>query len=88
VIDSVRIANNRYEVSFSTQGFTPSRDGLAVAFYWEESGVASGTLWTSGAVFSGFSPAGRPAGTTQLCVIIIERDGSVRAGSERCVPVS
>jgi molecular chaperone DnaK (HSP70) len=83
-IDDIELVNNRYQVNFTTSGFRPSADGRALAFYWDTSGVQSGTLWTSSAAFTGFTPAGRPSANARICVVVIEADGTILAETEDC----
>lgn len=87
-IEDIEVVNNRYQVSFSTNGFRPSADGRAVAFYWDSSGAQSGTLWTSSAAFTGFTPAGRPNSSARICVVVIEADGTILAETQSCRQVS
>ncbi len=87
-IDDVELVADRYEVSFTTRGFSPDASGNAVAFYWESKGAGSGTAWGSAAGFNGFTPAGRPAPGDRICIVVIRKDGTPIEASGDCHAVA
>ena len=87
-IDDIQVQGNQLVVTFGTEGFEPSRDGAAVAFYWEPNGVSSATLWTSRSAFDGFTVSSAPGASARLCVVVVDESGSVLPKSGGCRAIS
>ena len=92
-ITDVRVAAGRYEVEFETAGFAPAVPGQHVHFFFdtvppEQAGVPGAGPWIlygGPSPFTQYSPADRPAGASQMCILVANPDHSVNQGTGNCV---
>ena len=85
-IGAIKVSGARYDVSFTTSGYTPSLAGKHVHFYFNTASTAGGGLEYAGtSPFTGVGPADRPQGAQQMCIVVANADHSVIAGSGNCV---
>jgi hypothetical protein len=88
-------ASNRYEVMFSTQNFTPALPGTHMHFYFntfspEEVGITGEgkrLMYGGEPPFVGYTLADRPAGATELCVLVANPNHTVVDDSGNCFPL-
>jgi hypothetical protein len=92
-IESIYVQEGQYVVNFETVGFEPQLPGHHVHFFFntvppEEAGVPGSGPWF---LYGGPSPfreygvADRPAGATQVCILVANPDHSVQADSGNCL---
>ncbi|MEZ4674249.1 MAG: hypothetical protein R2932_08415 [Caldilineaceae bacterium] len=94
-IQDIGISGGNYAVAFSTTGFTPAFPGTHMHFYFNtipatEAGMpGSGPWWLNGAgsPFGAIKLSDRPAGATQLCVLVANNDHTVQQGTGNCYPL-
>ncbi|MGH8906888.1 MAG: Hsp70 family protein [Egibacteraceae bacterium] len=94
-INGITVAGDRYVVDWESSGFTSALDSEHVHFYFDavpadQAGApGQGPWWELGPSrpFTGWRPADRPAGATQLCVLVANPDHTVRPGSGGCAPL-
>ena len=100
-INQIWVADGRYFVDFETFGFTAQMPGQHVHFFWntvpvEQAGVPGSGPWqlypaTAGAEasnpFTMYTVNDRPAGATQICILVANPDHSVNQGTGNCVDV-
>lgn len=98
-INQISEQDGRYYVDFTTYGFTPQLPGQHVHFFWntvpqQQAGVPGSGPWqlypaTAGGVntspFTMFTVNARPAGATQICILVANNDHSVNQGTGNCV---
>jgi hypothetical protein len=92
-ITSIGLSGSQYAVAFQTAGFTPQLPGQHVHFFFntvppEQAGMPGAGPWYvygGSSPFSGYGPADRPVGATQLCVLVANPDHSVIQGTGNCV---
>lgn len=98
-INQIWVADGRYFVDFETFGFTAQMPGQHVHFFWntvplEQAGVPGSGPWqlypaTAGAEasnpFTMYAVNDRPAGATQICILVANSDHSVIQGTGNCV---
>jgi hypothetical protein len=85
-------AQGRYAVDFTTGGFTPALPGTHIHFFFDtftadqvgSTGGGNRLMFGGGSPFTGYSPADRPQGATQLCALVANPDHAVIAGSGNC----
>jgi uncharacterized repeat protein (TIGR01451 family) len=91
-ITGIGVEGDRYVVSFTTTGFAPQLPGQHVHFFFntvspEQAGAPGPGAWHvhgSLAPYSGITVAERPAGASQLCVLIANPDHSVQLDTGNC----
>jgi serine/threonine-protein kinase len=94
-ISQVQVVGDHYEVHFSTTGYTPALPGRHVHFFFNtvseaQAGVPGGGPWK---LYGGPSPfteylvADRPAGATQMCILVANLDHSIQPGTGNCQPL-
>ena len=94
-LTGVTLTGGRYQVGFTTTGFTPSMAGQHVHFFWdtvppEQAGSpASGpyVVYAGPSPFTEFGTSGRPAAAEAICVIVANADHTVIPGSGSCAPL-
>lgn len=99
-ITDIRLADGRYIVAFETSGFLPVLPGRHVHFFWDtvpqsHAGVPGSGPWqlyppgpgTGLSPFTLFTQNDRPAGATQICILVANADHSVNQGTGNCYPL-
>jgi hypothetical protein len=84
-----------YAVDFATVGFTPALPGQHVHFFFdtvapEQAGLPGSGPWAvygGPSPFTGYGAADRPAGATQMCILVANSDHSVQANTGNCFPL-
>lgn len=85
----------RYAVDFTPHGFTPSIPGTHIHFYFDtvplDDGGGPGSrariMYGGPAPFTGYTPAQRPTGATQMCALVANPDHTIIPGSGNCQPL-
>jgi hypothetical protein len=91
-ITNIILNGTAYSVAFQTSGFTPQLPGQHVHFFFntvlpEQAGMPGTGPWK---IYGGASPfteytvADRPAGATQMCILVANPDHSVQLGTGNC----
>ncbi|MCB0034852.1 MAG: protein kinase, partial [Anaerolineales bacterium] len=91
-ITEITLNDNRYNVDFTTDGFTPAPGGHHVHFFFdtvteENSGIPGDGPWdihTNPDSFTGWGPIDKPAEATQMCAIVANSDHSTILGTSHC----
>ncbi len=96
-ITDIRLLDGRYIVTFETSGFVPVVPGLHVHFFWDtvspdDAGVPGRGPWqlyppgqgVGTSPFTMFGEDDRPAGASQICILVADADHSVRQGTGNC----
>lgn len=91
-ITGISLDGSQYSVIFQTDGFTPDIMHTHVHFFFntvppEQAGVPGVGPWFvygGPSPFTGYGPADRPQGATQLCVLVANHDHSVIQGTGNC----
>lgn len=92
-INSITInSDNRYVVDYETFGYTEGLPGQHVHFFFNTVDPANAGVPGSGPwilyggprPFTGYGLAERPAGATQLCILVANADHSIQLGSGNC----
>lgn len=91
-ITDIARTHDRYAVYFETAGFEPQMPGQHVHFFFntvppEEAGVPGDGPWYAyggSSPFTEYRVADRPAGATQMCVLVANPDHSVQLGTGNC----
>ena len=99
-ITDIRLVDGRYFVAFETSGFLPVLPGRHVHFFWDtvpqsHAGVPGSGPWqlyppgpgTGLSPFTMFTQDDRPAGATQICILVANADHSVNQGTGNCYPL-
>lgn len=92
-ITNIQLASGKYQVYFQTYNYTPQMPGLHVHFFFNtvppgEAGLPGSGPWyvyAGASPFSGYGVADRPAGATQLCVLVANANHSIRLNTGNCV---
>ncbi|MCL4860427.1 MAG: S8 family serine peptidase [Caldilineaceae bacterium] len=91
-ISAVEVEGGRFVIHFTTSGYAPALPGQHVHFFFnttspEQAGAPGNGAWHvhgSLSEYRGVTLAERPAGATQLCVLVANPDHSVLLGSGNC----
>jgi uncharacterized repeat protein (TIGR01451 family) len=91
-ITGLLVAGSQYQVSFQTYHFQPHVEHTHIHFFFntvppEQAGVPGSGPWYvygGSSPFTGYGPADRPAGATQLCALVANHDHSIRLNSGNC----
>lgn len=94
-IAAVEVEAGRFVIHFTTSGYAPALPGQHVHFFFnttapEQAGAPGNGAWHvhgSLSEYRGITLAERPAGATQLCVLVANPDHSVQPGSGNCSPL-
>lgn len=94
-ISAIGIVNGRFSVAFQVAGFTPQVTSQHVHFFFDtvpplQAGVPGAGPWFlygGSSPFTGYSVNERPAGATQVCVLVARADHSVIQGTGNCMPL-
>jgi hypothetical protein len=98
-INSIAVQDGRYVVDFETFGFDPLRPGQHVHFFFntvppEQAGYPGSGPWQlypeapgqpNTSPFTLYTVADRPAGATQICILVANDDHSVIQHTGNCV---
>lgn len=84
-ITAIKVSGDRYEVNFATMGFTPTQNGRHVHFYFNTASPESGTEHSGTSPFTGYTVVSKPPGAQQMCVVAVQPEHSVIAGSGSCM---
>lgn len=91
-ITAISIAANRYSVTFETFGYKPQLPGQHVHFFFDtvhdhDAGVPGAGPWIlygGPSPFTEYTPADRPQGATQMCILVANPDHSVQLNTGNC----
>ncbi len=83
-ISGVTTYGDSYQAVFTVSGFSPSLAGRHLHFYFNTAPASSGMEYAGASPFTGYKTADRPQGAQQLCVVVVNADHSVLAGSGNC----
>jgi uncharacterized repeat protein (TIGR01451 family) len=91
-ITGISVAGDHYVISFVTQGFTPQLPGPHVHFFFNtvppsQAGMPGSGPWVvygGGSPFTQMTVAERPAGASQICVLVANADHSVQLNTGNC----
>jgi hypothetical protein len=92
-ITRIEFSGDRYAVYYETTGYTPNNAQLHIHFFFDTVPPATAGVPGSGpwilydlpVPFTGYGPAQRPEGATQMCALVANPDHSVRLGTGNCV---
>ncbi len=91
-INSIVLSGNVYSVSFDVGGFPYGPNEHVHFFFNTVPASQAGTpgsgpwiLYRGGSPFTGYGPGQKPAGATQMCILVANPDHSIRLGSGNCV---
>lgn len=84
---------NRYQVEFVTQNFTPQIPGVHIHFFFNTvtpdqvglGGSGDRLMYGGSSPFTGYTVSDRPAQATQMCAIVVNPDHSIIPGSGNCL---
>jgi uncharacterized repeat protein (TIGR01451 family) len=94
-ITAISVAGDSYSISYQTNGFTAQRPGQHLHFFFntvptsEAGAPGAGPWWiyATPSPYTGIKLSDRPAGATQLCVLVANADHSVQPGTGNCFPL-
>lgn len=94
-ITAISVAGDSYSISYQTTGFTAQLPGQHLHFFFNtvptsEAGIPGGGPWWMYATpspYTGIKLSDRPAGATQICVLVANADHSVQPGTGNCSPL-
>ena len=94
-ISNITSSGANYVVDFQTVNFTPQLPGQHLHFFYntvppEQAGVPGSGPWFvygGASPFSGATIASRPAGATQMCVLVANENHTVQNGTGNCFPL-
>jgi uncharacterized repeat protein (TIGR01451 family) len=94
-ITGITIDGSQYAATFETFGFTPDVMDTHVHFFFDtvppdQAGVPGSGPWIiygGPSPFTGYGPADRPDGASQLCILVANHDHTVIQGSGNCYPL-
>jgi hypothetical protein len=95
VITGISLSGSTYVVAFQTLGFTPQLPGKHVHFFFdtvppEQAGVPGSGPWEvygGSSPFTGYTTADKPAGATEMCILVANSNHSVQPGTGNCYPL-
>ncbi len=94
-ITAISVTGDSYSISFQTLGFTAQMPGQHVHFFFNtvstsDAGIPGVGPWWMHATpspYTAIKTSDRPAGATQLCVLVANADHSIQPGTGNCYPL-
>jgi actin-like ATPase involved in cell morphogenesis len=93
-INGITIRNGTYIVDYEVHGYTVTRPGPHVHFFWDtipptQAGSPANHdnwyVWFGPIPFDGYRVVDRPAAATRMCILVANSDHSVRQNTGNCV---